>query len=156
MLFLNIHYLTTINNARKAYILTAHINLRNIHVLLENTIIEIEENDDEQIQYLLFNLHGECIQLDDCIYGLEFLSNQKYSITHSFTFREFDNKINRILWENEGENEKAIEKLSEYLEKVNNIIKKTGDASNVESAPDYSLSIKQFLEIMSDALKELE
>lgn len=156
---LNVLSVVNYNNAKKIFIFDTYSHLANISKLLDN-MKYFTSNDKDMINYNLSNLERECIQLDDSIHGLNTLSPHN---TTPYKFDDFYKMISSIITANANSPKKAINDITQYKEKIQELITKLspqgklsdngyGDLSLI---PDYSLSVKQIISSVNDTLANM-
>lgn len=147
------------NNAKKSFLFDIYSRLINISKILDNMAYSMS-NDDAMIDYNLPTLERECIQLDDSIRGLSMLS--PHNLT-SHKFEDFNKVISSAITANNNSSKKAINDVTQHKEKIQELIRKLSPKGELSDngygdfsiTPNYSLSIKQIINLISDTLSNV-
>lgn len=161
---ISINVLSAINNnhAKKEFVNGTYHHLVNISKILENMTSSLESNDTDSKDNNLSILERECIQLDDSIYGLSALSS--HYTTSSYKFEDFNRVISSVIAANDNSPEKIMNSILTYKDQIQELLKKLSphevlifdEYGVLTVAPNYSLGIKQIINLVSDTLANME
>lgn len=146
------------NNAKKTFFFDTYSHLVNISKLLDNMAYSLS-NDNAMINDNLSTLEQECIRLDDSIRGLTALSPHNVP---SHKFEDFNKLISNTVTAN-GNTEKTINDITQYKEKMQELLKKLSPQEKLSDngygdlsiTPNYSLNIKQIINLINDILSDI-
>lgn len=157
-IFINILFTVNCYNIKKTFLSNTYSHLVNISKLLDNTASSVQNGDD--IDYNLSSLEKECIQLDDSFYGLSTLSSDN---SISYKFQDFNQMISKAIAANDNSSEKIISDLTQDKEKIQELIRELSPGEELSKneygdlliTPNYSLSIKQIINLTNDTLENI-
>lgn len=145
------------NNAKKSIFFWTYGQLVNVSKVLDSLEYSLS-TDNSLVNYNLSLLEQECIKLDDSISGLAALSPNNMT----YWFKDFNRLISRTVTTN-GDTEKTKNDIIQYREKILELLKKLSPGEKLNDdgygdlyiTPNYSLSIKQIINLISDTLSDI-